>query len=360
MYLAPFELERWLARYEHDAAVNLGDSGVRPLPAGRFDTDPGRLGYVLPTAGDPDLRAAVGDRYDRSAAEVAFTCGTQEANLVTVLSLVSDGGHAVTVTPTYQSLHSLPDAVGEVSRVSLSRPDWTLSVDDVADAITPDTDLLVLNNPNNPTGRVHPESKVEALYDLAVDTDAYLLVDEVYRDLLDDPPAPATTLGERAISTCGLSKAWGLPGLRFGWLAGPEAVVSEACTWKDYTTIAPPALGQHVAGQLFADATGPDSETVLAENRTLADRNREILAAFVADHGLDWFESATVTGFVTLPAGFESGTAFAETLVEEAGVVVAPGDAFGHPGYVRIGFGVETDRLREGLDRIERFLDGRA
>jgi aspartate/methionine/tyrosine aminotransferase len=354
MHVEPFALERWLAEHEHDAAVDLGDSGVRPLEADRFDTDPGTLGYVVPTNGDPELRERVADRYDRGPDEVLFTCGTQEANLLAVLATLDADSHAVCVTPTYQSLYSLPAAVADVTRVALSAPDWTLDPDAVAEAIEPDTELIVVNNPNNPTGKIHPQGTVEALYDLAVAADAYLLADEVYRPLAapGERVDPVAGMGRHGISTCGLSKGWGLPGLRFGWLAGPPEIVSDAWAWKDYTTIAPPAFGQHVARQAI-DREGE----LLAENREHVRRNRDLLDEFAVEHGLDWHLPAGATGFLSVPEGFDSGEAFCRALVDE-GVVVVPGETFDRPGYVRVGFGAERATLREGLDRMTTVTGG--
>ena len=151
MRIDPFGLERWFAEYEHEADIMLAESGIRSLDASRFDLDPGKLGYVIPTNGDPEFRAAVGDRYDRSADEVLFTCGTQEANFLTFLSLLGDeaavdgggdaaspegvgsGTHAVVVTPTYQALHAVPDAFGDVTRVELEPPEWELDPEAIAD-----------------------------------------------------------------------------------------------------------------------------------------------------------------------------------------------------------------------------------
>ena len=197
MDIAPFELERWFAEYEHEADLMLAESGIRSLDADRFDLDPGTLGYVIPTNGDPDFRAAVGDRYDRGPDEVLFTVGTQEANFLAFQALMDEDDHAVVVTPTYQALHAVPESIGSVTRVGLESPEWTLDVDAVADAIRPETQVIVLNNPNNPTGRYHSQATVEALYDLAAANESYLLVDEVtdssnrafaqgYHDAVDD------------------------------------------------------------------------------------------------------------------------------------------------------------------------------
>lgn len=352
MEIEPFGLERWFAAHEHEADVMLAESGVRPLEASRFDTDPGELGYVVPTNGDPELRSTVAARYGRTAVEVLFTCGTQEANLLANLALLAEGSHAVVVTPTYQSLHSLPETLADVTRVWLEPPEWELDVDAVAEAMEPETSAVVLNNPNNPTGKYHPQETVEAIYDLAADAGAYFLCDEVYRLLADDPIDPVASMGRYGVSTTGLSKAWGLAGLRFGWLAGPPEVVQAAWNWKDYTTISPSKFAQHVARQ----ALDREAE-IIEENRALVADNRERVAAFVEEYGLEWFEPVGSNAFITVPDGFATGESFCRRLVQEESVVLAPGDCFGCDQYFRLGFGLATEELEHGLDRVRTFLD---
>lgn len=353
MDIAPFELERWFADYEHEVDLMLAESGIRSLEADRFDLDPGTLGYVIPTNGDPDFRAAVGDRYDRGPDEVLFTVGTQEANYLAFQALMDEDDHAVVVTPTYQALHAVPEAIGSVTRVGLEPPEWTLDVDAVAEAIRPETQVIVLNNPNNPTGRYHTQATVEALYDLAADNESYLLVDEVYRLLAENPLPPAASLGKWALSTTSLTKAYGLAGVRFGWLVGDRDVVETAWGWKDYTTISPSKVGQHVARQ----ALGEQETAILDENRDLADRNRALVRDFVSDHGLDWHDPIGVNGFVTVPDGFDGSKAFCRQFVEAESVVLAPGAVFGHDDHFRIGFGLPTADLEMGLARLGAFLD---
>lgn len=355
MNIEPFALERWFARYEHEADLMLAESGIRSLDASRFDLDAGELGYVIPTDGDPDLRARIADRYDRSAEEVVCTCGAQEANFLAFLALVDEADHAVVVTPTYQSLHAVPEALGSVTRVDLEPPAWDLDPDAVAGAIRPETSVVVVNNPNNPTGRYLDGETVRALYDLAADAGAYLLCDEVYRLLAEEPLPPVASMGEYGVSTTSVTKAHGLAGLRFGWLAGPGEVVSAARNWKDYTTISPPKFGQHVARQALAD-----EEEILAENRALAAENRDLVRSWVERHGLSWHDPVGVNGFVTVPEGFATGRSFCRRVIEEESVVLAPGDAFGHPDRFRIGFGLPTGDLRTGLDRLDAFLDRHA
>lgn len=353
MEIEPFALERFFARHEPAADVMLAESGIRPLSTDRFDTDPGDLGYVIPTNGDPDLRATLSDRYDRGADEVVCTSGAQEANFLAFCALMGD--HAVVVTPTYQSLAAVPDAFGEVTTVELEPPEWDLDPNDVAEAVRPETSVVVLNNPNNPTGRYLPEATVRALYDLAADAGAYLLCDEVYRLLAENPLPPVASLGEYGVSTSSVTKAHGLAGCRFGWLAGPREVVEAVWNWKDYTTISPSAFGQHLARQALAR-----EDEILAENRALAARNRERVGGFLDEHGLSWREPTGVNGFVTVPDGFATGRSFCESLVREESVVLAPGDAFGVPDRFRVGFGLPTERLEEGLGRVGAFLDRHA
>ena len=352
MDIAPFALERWFAEVEHDADIMLAESGIRSLPADRFDTDPGALDYVIPTNGDPELRDELAGRYDRTADEVLCTCGTQEANFLAFIALMDRDAHAVCVTPTYQSLHELPRSFGSVTTVDLTPPRWTLDVDAVADAIEPNTRLIVLNNPNNPTGRYHAEETVQALYDLAADADTYLLCDEVYRQLTADPLPPVASMGPHGLSTTSLTKAYGLAGVRFGWLVGDQEVVERAWQWKDYTTISPSLFGQHVARQ----ALGRREQAILRENRELVRDHHDRVADWVAAHGLSWHDPVGVNGFVTVPEGFGDGEAFCRAVVDEASVVLAPGNAFGFPGYVRIGFGLPTAELTEGLSRLDEFL----
>jgi aspartate/methionine/tyrosine aminotransferase len=350
MQIEPFRLERWFAEVEADADVMLAESGVRPLSADRFDTDPGELGYVIPTAGDSTFRAEIGDHHGRSADETLFTCGTQEANLLALLALADT--HAVIVTPTYGSFTGLAESLCDVTRVSLEEPGWELDPDAIGSALRPDTDLVVVVNPNNPTGRYHDEETMRAVYERCADNGTYLLCDEVYRLLSPDPIAPVSSFGRYGISTGGVSKSFGLAGLRFGWLCASRGVLAAAENWKDYTTIAPPKFGQHVAEQAFDRRT-----ELLAENREHVADNRAAVEAFLNAHDLAWSAPDCGTNaLVEVPPGFAGGESFCRSLVMEESVVLAPGEAFDRPEWFRIGFGLHRGELEEGLSRIEAFL----
>jgi aspartate/methionine/tyrosine aminotransferase len=353
MDIPPFELERWLDEYEPGADVMLAESGIRSLPADWFDLDVDELGYVIPTDGDPALRGRIAERYGRTAEEVVLTCGTQEADFLTFAALLDGDDHAVVVTPTYQSLRTVPETLGSVTTVAAEPPDWELSVDAVAAAVRPETRAVVLVNPANPTGRYYREGTMRALYEAAEDADAFLVVDEVYRMLAEDRAPRAASLGPRAISTAGVSKSYGLAGARVGWTVAVPEVADAVRRWKDYTTIAPPLVGQAIAEQ----ATGAMEADLLAENRAHALANRDRVAAFIERHGLDWYEPTGVNGLPTVPDGFGGSTEFCRSLVEEESVVLAPGDLFGCPDRFRIGFGLPSGELEEGLERVERHVE---
>ncbi|MFB6187836.1 MAG: aminotransferase class I/II-fold pyridoxal phosphate-dependent enzyme, partial [Halobacteriaceae archaeon] len=187
----------------------------------------------------------------------------------------------------------------------------------------------------------------------AVDNDAYLLCDEVYRLLAEDPLSPVASMGPHGISTTSLTKAYGLAGTRFGWIVGPTDIINDAWKWKDYTTISPSLFGQYIGKQ----ALGEKESDILMENRSLARRNRDIVQTFIDDHNLSWHTPVGVHGFVTVPDGFTDAEEFCLQVVNSQNVVLAPGNVFGFDQYFRIGFGLPTPQLEEGLERVSTVIN---
>jgi aspartate/methionine/tyrosine aminotransferase len=296
------------------------------------------------------FRAAVGAHYDRAGDETLFTSGARAANFLAVSALVDE--HAVVVTPTDGSLPGLAGIAGEVTRVRLDAPEWRLDPDEIASAIRPETDLVAVANPNDPTGRCHDGATMRAIHEDCADAGIYLLCDERARLLATDPPEPVASLGRRGISTAGVSAAFGLPGVHFGWLCGSSAVVAAAENWRAHVGAEPSALDRHVTEQAFADRSD-----LLSAIQSHVATNRERLERFLETHELEWSDpDGGATALVEVPDGFADGRSFCRSLLTEASVALVPGAAFERPEWVQLGFGGPSDELETGLSRLGAFL----
>jgi len=350
MQIDPSRLERWLAEVGPDADVSLTGGGVRPLASDRFDTDPGAFDDT-PTADGPELGAEIGERHGREGSETVVTRGSREATLLATLALLED--HAVVVTPAAGSLPALADAFGDTTRVPLRGPGSTLDPEAVGEALGPATDFVAVGNPNDPTGRIHDGATMRAVYERCADNGTYLLCDESYRPFSPDPPPSVAGLGRYGISTGGVSKAFGLGGLRVGWLCGPPAVVAAAGNWRAYTTASPSVLDRHVVAQALDRRA-----ELLPENRAHVANNRASVEAFVGSRELEWSSpDCGPSALCSIPDGFANGESFCRSLLAEASVAAVPGGVYGRPDRFRLGFGGETAALEEGLSRLGRFLD---
>lgn len=367
MPLPPFQLERFFARWEFAADHILCASdieGVRQRELLEVLDDETRtlwqqltLGYTE-SAGHPLLREAIAELYDTlSAGSVLTFAGAQEAILALGSVLVGPGDHVVAMAPVYQSLYEVPRSVGaDLSFVRLEHDrDWQLSPEMLDSAVSPRTRLVILNFPHSPTGS-HPDVETfHRLIDVARRTHAYVISDEVYRFLAHDPAdelPPAADLYDRAISIGVMSKAFGLAGLRIGWIATPDQdVLDRAAGFKDYTTICSSAPSEILAiGALRA------REHLLARAHRIIATNLELLDEFFAawPDVFEWVRPhAGTTAFPRLHYSVPIRR-FVEELIRETGVLLLPGELFDHPGnHFRIGFG-RTD-LPEALDKLDGF-----
>ena len=350
MRISPFDLERWLAESAADAAVSLAGRDVRPPPTEDFDLDPGRLGAAVPTGGSSAFSVDLGAYHGREASETIVTPGLREANLLAALAVVDE--HAVVVTPASTSFLGLADALGDVAAVRLEGPGWTLDPAAIGAALEPWTDLVAVVNPNDPTGRSHDEATMRAVYERCADNGTYLLCDERFRPLDPDPIPPVAARGRYGISTGSVSTAFGLAGLRVGWLCGPPAVVSAAESWADYTSGPPSGIGLHVAEQAF-DRRG----SILPKTRAHVAENRTAVEALLDAHGLAWSDPDCGTrALCAVPEGFAGGRSFCRSVLTEASVALAPGEAVGCPDRFVIGLGAPASELEAGLSRLDTFL----
>lgn len=368
MRIAEFALERFFARWEFAAKHLLCASDVEgwamaDLLALADDETRGlwdglKLGYTEST-GHPLLRAEIASLYETlEADDVLVFAGAEEAIFCLSNVILGPGDHAIVVWPGYQSLYEVGRAAGAtVSLHALREEDgWALDVDRIRRALRPNTRLVVVNAPHNPTGMLPTAAEWQALTDLCAETGVHLLSDEVYR-LLEFDEGDRLSTGpdalERGVSLGVMSKSFAMGGLRIGWLATRDRDLLARCAgFKDYTTICSSAPSEILA--LIALRA---REQVVGRSREIVLGNLPILDAFF-ERWAGTFSWVRPRGSsIAFPRLFDRRMTieqYAAELVETEGVLIAPGSIFGMAdGHFRIGFG-RTD-LPEALAGFERF-----
>jgi aspartate/methionine/tyrosine aminotransferase len=370
MEIADFELERYFARWEFAVDHLLCASDPEPVPMAELlgMADPEterlwadlRLGYTE-SSGHPLLRAEIARTYQTVDPDQVLLCsGAQEAIFVVLGAMLSPGDHAVVVWPSYQSLHEVARAAGaEVTLLPLEHEQgWALDLDRLRAALRPATRAVVVNFPHSPTGALPTRSTLDALVELAEERGAWLVSDEVYRLLELDPaerwPA-AVDRSRRALSIGVMTKAFGLGGLRIGWVACHDReLLGRFAARKDYTTICNSAPSEILAliGLRAADR-------LLARSMGIVRSNLRQLDSFFAEQSgwIEWVRArASTVGFPRLRGDLDAD-AFTAALVKAERVLLLPGSVFGHPGnHVRLGFGRRD--LPAALAALTRFVAG--
>ena len=374
MKLEQFAMERMQSTYENQVEYNLSESGVRPLSARELLGDAAALEALLDqplmytqSNGTPELRAAVAALYPGATVDhVEVTNGGSEANYIATWRLIEPGDEVVMLLPNYMQTWGLARAFGATVRAWPLVEDhaagrWRADLDALGTLITSRTKLIVLCNPNNPTGARLTATDLDAVARAAEKVGAWVLSDEIYRGAEPDGHETASMWGrgERVIVTSGLSKAYGLPGLRIGWIVAPAPVAATLWSYHDYTTIAPGALSDRLARAALDPAR---RQSLLERTRTIIRANLPILAGWLAGHGdaLAWIPpEAGAIGYVRYTHEINS-TALVTRLREEKSVLIVPGDHFGMDRYLRIGFGESPPYVTEGLARVHDVLEALA
>jgi len=367
MHLEPFLMERMQSQWENRVAYNLSESGVHPMtieellgPEEREEVLRQRLVYIQ-SNGTEELRAAIAALYPGAGAgNVVVTNGSAEANFVVAWRVVEPGDEVVMILPNYMQLWGVIRSFGAtVVPVRLREENgWSPDADDLARAVKPKTKLVVVCNPNNPTGAILPDDARRAIVAAASRHGSWILADEVYRGAEREADETPSFWGsyDRLLVTCGLSKAYGLPGLRIGWIVGPADATGDLWARKDYLTISPGALSDLLARKALRPET---RRRVLERTRGILRRNYAALAEWIERRQGSFTLVAPQAGAIAYLryAWKLNSTQLVERLRDEQSVLVVPGDHFGMDGYLRIGFGNEPEDLRAGLARIDALLD---
>jgi len=367
MKLEVFELERFQSEWENRVTHNLTESGVHPLSVEGF-LDPGEREEVLrqplvyvQTNGTPALRESIAALYPGATVDnVVATNGTAEANYISIWRLLEPGDELVMMLPNYMQIWGLARSLGAtvVPWRLHEETSWAPDLDDLRRALTPKTRLIALCNPNNPTGSILPESAMNEIVAAAEKQGAWLLADEIYKGAERDGKETPSFWGryDRTLATCGLSKAYGLPGLRMGWVVGPAPTIAELWHRKDYTSIVPGALSDLLARKALRPET---RKRIFTRTREIINRNYPTVEKWLGARGAAFRLVPPRAGAITFPhySWPINSTRLIERLRDEQSVLVVPGDQFGLDGYLRLGLGNEPEDLQAGLERIDRVLD---
>lgn len=359
MRIETFELERLQSLWENLVDVNLTESGLHPYTLRELLSDDEidevldlRLSYGW-TNGEPALREAICQHYASTGPdEVIVTSGSAEANFLAMWTLLEPGDEIAVMLPNYMQIWGIAESLGVEANGFRLREElsWAPDLDELRSIVTPRTRLVVVCNPNNPTGAVLSRDDMERILEIAASVDATVYADEVYKGVeLDGEEAPSfRDLDSSAIVAAGLSKALAHPGLRIGWLAGPADFIDAASHRHDYTTITTSVISELVATRLLR----PDRRSaILARNREMLGQNLEILVDWTRERPDQFhFVPPKAGGMCFLRYAAEvNSTELATRLRDEKSLLVLPGDVYGMDGYLRLGIGERSDYLRRGL-----------
>lgn len=346
---------------DFDTPEHIIDASVEAARAG--DT------HYTHNAGITELRKAIADRYARQAdwdvnpdSEVAVTVGAMQAVNYALQAVADPGDEIIVPTPGWVNYFTIADLLElEAVEAPLSADkDFDLETGAIEAAINEDTSAVIINSPSNPTGRVYDGDEIREVIELAADFDAFVIADEVYDQItydegLDSVAAIAAEY-DNIVTINSFSKTYAMTGWRVGWMVASPPIVNAARRFQQGTTTCAPSIAQHAAVEALEGPQKPIEEMIDAFAR-----RREFVLNCIAE--LPAVSCPTPQGgfYAFLDITELSGSSFdvARRLLDDYGVVTVPGSGFGDhgEGYLRISFANDLDRLREGFDRIERFLE---
>ncbi len=363
MRYTPFRMERWQSTFENRVAINLSESGVHPLTVAELLDLAGvekgvqdiRLVYGQ-SNGTDELRDRIAALYPGATeASVLVTVGGAEANFVGHWHLLDASRPAAVMLPNYMQVPGMVENFGAPIMPFHLREDsgWQPDLDELESALASGANFILVTNPNNPTGACLSQDSMQGIVGLAERFGAWILADEVYcgAEVAGEETPSFWGQTDRVLVTNSLSKAYGLPGLRLGWVMGPAELIQDLWGRTDYTTIAPATLSDHLA----TVALEPETRAkIMARTRGIIRENFGTMKDWIdGQDGLFSYRppDAGAICYMRYRSSVNSSV-FAEKLRTEKDLLVVPGDHFGMDHYLRIGFGNPRDELVDGLGRI--------
>ena len=366
MKIQPFQLERYFAKYEFTAPYLLCCSDCESFTVGellQFERDAQAafsslwLGYTE-SQGHPELRAQIAALYQHiSPDDILVHAGAEEAIFNVMHSVLSPGDHVIVHSPYYQSLGEIARSLGAVVLEWNSDPQrcWELDIASLKETLTDKTKMVVINVPHNPTGFLPSSEFMLELSKLSNEKGFIVFSDEVYRGLeyAPDSRIPAfADVNERGVSLGVMSKAYGLAGLRIGWIATRNAELLRAlAAFKDYTTICSSAPSEFLATLALRHR-----DTIIERNLGIIRHNLKLLRPFFKKHSDKFHWNEPKAGPIAFPQYLGASVErFCHDVVQRAGVLLLPGTIYGNGlPYFRIGFGRKN--MPDALERLDTFL----
>ncbi len=366
MKIEYFKMERMQSTWEFHVDYNLSESGVHPLsfqellPPEQLDEIlRTRLGY-LQTNGTKELRERICAMYPGTSIEnIMVTTGSAEANYLLAWSQIEPGDEALFMIPNYMQLWGLMRAFGaQVRTYGLKEElNWDPDLDELEKLVTPKTKIICVTNPNNPTGSRLSQKAWEKIVELAEKADAWIFADEVYQGAELDGEITPSFWGtyKKVVVSNGLSKAYGLPGLRTGWMVAPEDFIQRVWPYHDYTTISISSVSDLLARIAL---TPENRKKILGRTRSILNGNIGILMSWFERHdGLFRCLPSQAGAIVFARCNLDiNSTELVDHIRETKSVLIVPGDHFGMDHYLRFGYGEEKERLIKALDLIGEAL----
>ena len=367
MQIAPFEMERWQSVWENRVELNVSESGVDPMTLGELLGGAAgldkladlRLGYPQ-TNGSEELRGKIAALYAGARMEnVLVTTGCAEANFLVTWLLIEPGDEVVFMMPNYMQVHGLAQGFGASVKPFWLHEylRWAPDMDDLAKVVTNKTKLIAVCNPNNPTGATLAADARRAICDAAAKVGAFILADEVYRGAELEGETTPSFWGEydRLFCTGGLSKAYGLPGLRTGWILGPPAAIERLWSYHDYVSMAPTMTTDRLAS---AALESRNNARILERTRGIIKRQYPIMHEWARKHSELLTHVPPRAGAIVW-YGYKhpwKSAELGEELRARKNVLIQPGIQMGLDGYFRIGFAGEVNVLQQALGRIDEWF----
>lgn len=361
MKIAEFKIEEWMNKYEASAKYDLTTTCIAPMSINELPYDNSifdvKLGYGN-IEGSPRLKQAIAKLYENQKSQnITVTHGAIGANQLVFLSLLESGDEVVSIVPTYQQHYSIPESLGCKVKLYFLKEEnnWLPDIAELEKLITPKTKLLCLNNPNNPTGSVLPDSMLEEIVQIAKVNNTWILSDEVYRglNLTGNPYSKSIAdMYQKGISVGSMSKTYSLPGLRVGWIAAREDLIKEINHQRQYNTISVSILDDY-----FAAIALENKDLIAKRNFAIMNQGLEVLKS--------WLQSEPNITCV-LPNGGTTvllkynkkipSREFCLKLQEQTGVAILPAETLEMEGYLRVGYCQEPTMFKEALNKVSEFL----